>query len=534
MTKRLTAVASGLLLAAIACGAPAAGPTTTVTAPVSTSTLPSTTTHAPTTTAAPTTLPPATTTTGPPEPFDPLGATIPEMQQAMADGRITAVDLVDFYLARIAAYDDAGPSLDALITINPHARADAAALDEERAVSGPRGPLHGIPIVLKDNIDTIDLPTTAGSLSLAGFLPGDDAAVVQRLRAAGAIIIAKANLHEFARDITTTSSLGGQTRNPYDPTRYPGGSSGGTGAALAAEFAAAGLGTDTCGSVRIPSAFNDLFGFRPTLGFVPTDGVIPLAPSEDTVGPMARHAVDLAILLDVIAGTSPTFADAAASASLDGVRIGVLEPLFEGADPGVAATVRAGLAEMEAAGATLVEIRFPNFDDLRGNATVLFLREFRDAFDAYLDAHPDAPVHSLRDVVDSGLYHPSLDARLRAHLTASTSDAEYLGAFDRRTAVLDAILGILAGDDLDALAYPAIADPPAPIGQTQHGSRCGTASVGGLPAIVVPAGFDGDLPVGLELMGRPLSEATLVAIAAAYDAATDHEALPGTTPPLGE
>jgi amidase len=526
MTKRLAALASAALLAAAACGSPAAAPTTTTVPAPTTSTVAPTTTAPPatTTTAAP------TTTTEPPEPFDPLGATIPEMQQAMADGRITSLGLVDFYLARIAAYDRAGPALNALIMVNPHARADAAALDGERADSGPRGPLHGIPIVLKDNIDTVDLPTTAGSRSLAGFLPGDDAVVVQRLRAAGAVIIAKANLHEFARDITTISSLGGQTRNPYDPGRYPGGSSGGTGAALAAEFAAAGLGTDTCGSVRIPSAFNDLFGLRPTLGFVPTEGVIPLAPSEDTVGPMARHAVDLAILLDVMAGTSPTFADAAAGASLDGVRIGVLEPLFEGADPGVAATVRAALAEMEAAGATLVEVSHPGFDELRGTATALFLREFRDALDAYLDAHPGAPVHSLAEVVASGRYHPSLDARLRAHLTASTTDADYLSAFDRRAVVLDVILGILGDDDLDALAYPAIAEPPAPIGQTQHGSRCATASVAGLPAIVVPAGFDGGLPVGLELMGRPLSETTLVAIAAAYDAATDHVILPATTP----
>ncbi len=531
MTKRLAALAAALLAAA-ACGSPAASTTTTTAA--TTTTVSTTTTVPPTTTT--TTVPSTTTTTTtvPPEPFDPLGATIPEMQQAMADGRITSVGLVDFYLARIAAYDDAGPALNALITINPRAREEAAALDAERAASGPRGPLHGIPIVLKDNIDTADLPTTAGSLSLEGFVPGDDAVVVQRLRDAGAVILAKTNLHEFARDITTISSLGGQTRNPYDPTRYPGGSSGGTGASVAAEFAAAGLGTDTCGSVRVPSAFNDLFGLRPTLGFIPTDGVIPLAPSEDTVGPMARSAIDLAVLLDVIAGTGTSFAYDTAGASLEGVRIGVLEPLFSGADPGVAATVRSALDEMEAAGATLVEIQYPRFDDLRGTASALFLREFRDAFDAYLDAHPDAPVHSLRDVVQSGLYHPSLDARLRAHLTASTTDATYLSAFDRRAAVLTAILGILGDDDLDALAYPAIADPPATIGQTQHGSRCGTASVGGLPAIVVPAGFDDGLPVGLELMGRPLSEATLVAIAAAYDAATDHVSLPATTPPVGD
>ena len=228
----------------------------------------------------------------------------------MDEGRLTSVALVQFYLARIAEYDD---EINAMISINPDAIRDAAILDLERAAGTIHGPLHGIPIVLKDNIGTADMPTTAGSLSLDGFIPVADATQVARLREAGAIILGKTNLHEFARDITTVSSLGGQTHNPYDLTRNPGGSSGGTGAALAAEFASAGLGTDTCGSIRIPSAHNHLYGLRPTVGLTPTDGVIPLSFTEDTVGPLARTVIDLAIVLDVTADSGTMYTDAAAA-----------------------------------------------------------------------------------------------------------------------------------------------------------------------------------------------------------------------------
>lgn len=206
--------------------------------------------------------------------YDVFEATILELQDDMAAGRVTAVELVDAYLARIAAYDQRGPMLNAIIRLNPNARAEAALLDQERATHGPRGLLHGIPIILKDNFDTFDMPTSGGSIALAGLVPPDDAFQVRRLRDAGAIILGKANMHELAFGITTLSSLGGQTRNPYDPSRYPGGSSGGTGAAIAASFAAIGWGSDTGGSIRIPSSHNNLFGLRLTKGLSSSDGII--------------------------------------------------------------------------------------------------------------------------------------------------------------------------------------------------------------------------------------------------------------------
>lgn len=479
-------------------------------------------------------------------PFDPLGASILEIQEAMDAGRITALGLVDFYLARIAAYDDRGPMLNALITINPQARSEAAALDSERAARGPRGPLHGIPIVLKDNMGTHDLPTTAGSVSLEGFIPLEDAFQVARLRAAGAIIIAKTNLHEFARDITTVSSLGGQTRNPYDPSRNPGGSSGGTGAAVAAEFAAVGMGTDTCGSIRIPSAHNNLYGVRPTIGLSSRGGVIPLSFTEDTAGPLARHVSDLAIILDATVGVDPddpttvpvdaSYLEAVDPDGLEGMRIGVVDSLFGGAHPQVDARVRAALAEMEAHGAQVVRVTIPNLDGLRGSAASIFLREFRFALDGYFADHPNAPVASLAEIVAGGDYHPAVGGALQRALAVSTLDtADYRDALRRRDVVRDTIVAFMDDNDLDALAYPTIRQPAAPIGADQSGSNCGTASVGGLPAIVLPAGFtSGGLPVGLELMGRPFSETTLIAIASGYEAHTDHRMLPPTTPAIEE
>jgi amidase len=476
-------------------------------------------------------------------PFNPVRATIPEMQAALEEGRITSVWLVDFYLRRIEAYDDQGPRLNTILTLNPDARLQAAALDAEREASGPRGPLHGIPIVLKDNMNTFDLPTTAGSISLEGFVPADDAFQVARLREAGAIILAKTNLHEFARNITTISSLGGQTRNPYDPSRNPGGSSGGTGAAVAADFAAVGMGTDTCGSIRIPSAHNHLYGLRPTIGLSSRSGIIPLSFTEDTAGPLARHVIDLAIVLDATVGIDPddpttvaveaSYADAVDPAGLEGVRIGVLDVLFQGSHGGVNLATRAALDEMAANGAVVIPVVIPNLNGLRSNAASIFLREFRFALDAYFDDNPNAPVGSLAEIVEKGLYHPAIRQPLLNALGVSTLDtAEYRGALSRRALVRDTIVAFMDANDLDALAYPTIRQPAAPIGSTQSGSNCGTASVGGLPAIVVPAGFTGGLPVGLELMGRPFSEETLIAIAAGYEAHAAPRRLPGSTPRL--
>ena len=226
--------------------------------------------------------------------FEVLEASIPQLQSAMKDGKVTSLQLVDAYLARIAAYDAQGPELNAMIRLNPRARAVAAQLDQERRAGKVRGPLHGIPIVLKDNYDTADLPTSGGLLAFASLQPREDAFVVGRQRDARAGIKGQTNQHELARGLTTVSSLGGQTRNPYDPQRNPGGSSGGTGAAVAASFAAVGWGSDTCGSIRIPCAYNNLVGLRPTQGLVSRNGIMPLSHTQDIGGPLARTVTDLA------------------------------------------------------------------------------------------------------------------------------------------------------------------------------------------------------------------------------------------------
>jgi amidase len=312
--------------------------------------------------------------------------------------------------------------------------------------------------------------------------------------------------------------------------------------AVTVNFAAAGLGTDTCGSIRIPAAHTNLYGLRPTIGTSSRTGVMPLAPTEDTVGPLARSVIDLAIVLDVTAGHDPadpttldpagSFATAVDADGLDGRRIGVLDVLFQGADPEVSAAVRSALDEIAGHGAEVVSIPFPGFDALRGNAASVLLREFRFAFDDYLAEYPHAPVGSLAELVAMDLHHPAVDEQLRRAVAVTILDtAEYRDALSRRAVVREGVVGFMDAHGLDALAYPTIRQPPAPIGSTQTGNNCGTASVGGLPAITMPAGFtSAGLPVGLELMGRPFSEATLIAIASGYEANTDHRRLPGLTP----
>jgi amidase len=245
--------------------------------------------------------------------FEIMEATIPRLQAALATGIITSRDLVAMYLARIEAYDQKGPLLNAISAINAKAMSEAEALDAERRAGTVRGPLHGIPIVVKDNYETTGMQTADGSLSLAGWIPSDDAHLVKKLRSAGAIIIAKTNMHEFAYGITTVGSLFGSTRNPYALDRNPGGSSGGTGAAVAANFAAIGMGSDTCGSIRIPAFHNSLVGIRGTQGLASRIGIIPLSSTQDIGGPIARSVTDVAIVLDAIVGYDAADPQTAAS-----------------------------------------------------------------------------------------------------------------------------------------------------------------------------------------------------------------------------
>ena len=238
-------------------------------------------------------------------PFTVFEKSINEIQEALEKGDVSSVELVDQYLARVAAYDKKGPHLNSIVRVNENARAQAAVLDEERKNSGARSMLHGIPILIKDNYNTSDIPTTGASVALANFVPNQNSTQVVKLLDAGAILIAKTNLHEFAYGITSVSSLVGQTKNPYDYRRVPGGSSGGTGAAVAASFGAAGMGSDTCGSIRIPSAYNNLYGLRPSKGLSSIFGIMPLSHTQDTGGPLARSLEDLAILLDLTVGYDP-------------------------------------------------------------------------------------------------------------------------------------------------------------------------------------------------------------------------------------
>jgi amidase len=299
--------------------------------------------------------------------------TIADVNAAFANSSLTSERPVQLFLARIQAYDRQGPTLRSIIIVNPKALETAREMDAERKAKGPRSPLHGIPIILKDNIDTADMPTTGGSIMLEGSIPPDDAFVVQRLRAAGAVILAKANLSEFASG-AGHSSLGGQILNPHDLTRIPSGSSGGTGASIAAAFAMAGLGTDTGGSVRGPSTMNGIAGLKTTMGLVSRDGVIPLALSFDTVGPMARHVYDVAALLSAMTGVDPADASTKASSghvdsdytrgmradAIKGARLGVLRDFF-GQDDDVDWVMDASLEVLKKQGATLVDVRLPRW-----------------------------------------------------------------------------------------------------------------------------------------------------------------------------
>lgn len=475
-------------------------------------------------------------------------ATIRQLQEAMTSGRTTSAEITAAYLARIEAYDRRGPKLNAMLRLNPNALSEAEESDRERATGAIRGPLHGIPIVLKDNYDTFDMPTSAGTLALAGLVPPDDAFQVRKLREAGAVIIGKTNMHELASGITTIASLGGQTLNPYDPTRNPGGSSGGTGAAVAASFAAIGWGSDTCGSIRIPSAHNNLVGLRPTKGLSSIDGIIPLSHTQDVGGPLARSIEDLAIALDATIGADP--ADPATRAldgrdlprfvaslnedALNGARIGIFEPLF-GDDPEDAAVgeiVRGALRQMEAAGATVVSLAMPDFQALIAGSSLIG-HEFKWDLMDYLAGVPDAPAGSLEELIDLGLIHDAVIGTMRRwDAPEERNSDDYRAALTARDSLYDSILTEMNARSLDAVVYPTIRRVAARIGDPQRGSACQLSAHTGLPALAIPAGWTDELPVGMELVGRPFDDARLVSFGYAFEQANDLRRPPPTAPPL--
>ncbi len=480
--------------------------------------------------------------------FDVFEKSIEQLQEAMISGGVTSRQITEQYLARIAAFDQQGPSLNSIIAINERALDQADALDRERAETGGRGPLHGVPVVVKDNYDMVSLPTTGGSIALANWYPPDDAFQVAKLKEAGAVIIAKTNMHELAYGIETISSLGGQTRNPYDPSRNPGGSSGGTGAAVAASFAASGMGSDTCGSIRIPSAHHALVGLRATRGLSSRDGIIPLSLTQDMGGPLTRSVRDLAIMLDATVGVDPadsttelgrrhipaTYAEFLQADALKGSRIGTLEFLLgtEPADRPVRNVIESALAEMEKAGAKIVEIELPDLPDLLSSSAVPD-SEFRVHLAEYLE-ESEASVKSLSEILDAGLFHEALEGRFRRRAQSpGLDDPGYLKAIEVREVVRNLVLKTMETERLDAIAYPTIRRTAALVGTPQQGSNCKVAAVSGLPAIVVPAGYAGDgMPVGLELLGPAWGEGDLIRPAYSYEQGTHHRHPPRSTPSL--
>lgn len=446
--------------------------------------------------------------------LDPVfGLSIGALQAAMAAGRLSAVDLVRAYLARIAAYDQHGPVLNAVLALNPRAQDEAQVSDAQRRHGAPLGPLHGIPILVKDNIDAVGMPATAGSRALAQRRPAHDADVVRRLRDAGAIVLGKTTMHELACGITNVSSLSGRTRNAYDAARVPGGSSGGSAVAVAASFAAAAIGSDTSGSIRIPAAFNQVLGLRPTAGRYSTTGVVPLSPTLDTVGPMARCADDLALLWSVMAGpdsATPTTPRACAD-----WRIGTLDALF-GVDPGereVSAHARTVLARWQTEGVRIQPVTLAA-DDARLMAANVTGYEFRDALAACLhDA--GLPVRSLADILDGAYPHPEVMNLLREREALRDADGSARQAVLGRAAAIRAeVLAALVAGSLDMLAYPSVRGAPVLLGEPQRGGNGLLAAVTGLPALSLPIGFtESGIPVGLELLGPAGSEPMLLGAA---------------------
>jgi len=481
-------------------------------------------------------------------------ATIADINLAIDSGALTSQQLVQLYLNRIAAYDKQGPTLNSLITINPNALQEAALLDQQRNSIVNRSPLYGIPVIVKDNFNTVDLPTTAGVLAFNGFTPAEDAFQVQKLREAGAIILGKANLSEFAfSGSTSISSLGGTTVNPYDPLRSPAGSSGGTGASIAASFATVGLGTDTGGSIRNPSAFNSLVGLRPTIGLSSRSGIVPLALSQDTAGPLTRSVLDAALTLDATVGFDPrdpitaggigkipnSYTDFLRVDGLQGARIGVVRDLFgSSADPEFAqvnAVIDQAIATLQASGATVVDsVTIPGLADILASPTLSGF-EFRYDLEDYLASEPNAPYKTLQAIIDSGLYLPSNQATLIARNAVpplETNETYQNIIQNRPRQTQERLLTALTG--LDALLYPTSQAPPRLNTEAQRiGSNNRLSAFSGFPAITLPAGYTASgLPVGMELLGRAYDEPTLLQLAYAFEQNSQGRRSPSFVPDL--
>jgi len=494
-----------------------------------------------------------------PAPFRLEETTIAAVHAAIKAKTLTCHSLVQRYLDRIAAYDKQGPAINALVTLNPGALVVADSLDKRFAREGLIGPLHCIPMIVKDNFETRDLQTTAGSLALKGWIPNQDATMVARVRAAGAIVLAKSNLAEWAFTPyeTVSSILPGYTKNPYALDRVTAGSSGGTAAAVASNEGEVGLGTDTGNSIRGPSAHNALVGIRSTMGLTSRAGVVPLSNGADIAGPMARTVADAVAVFNVVAGEDPQdpvtahagehrAADYNAfvtTGGLKGARIGVLRQAYErpGLDSDVVAVFDRAVAAIKYQGATIIDPA--GIDSLAAvtRAGGGPCTPFKYDLERYLAARaPNAPVHTIREVLRSGNYHPSVQLRLQASDTVSVPPEDSPGC-KAREAMRDrfraAVLRMMDSLRLDALIYPTWSNPPRLIGDlnTPAGDNSQLfAPTTGFPAITVPMGYtrNNSLPAGVTFFGRPWSEGTLITLAYGYEQATHHRRAPASTPPL--
>jgi amidase len=474
--------------------------------------------------------------------FEVSGTTIAGTQAAIRDGRTTCRAIVESYLARIRAYDQTpidGFRLNAIVTINPHALDEADACDRNFAATHTLPPLGGIAVLIKDNYDTQGLQTTGGSLAMKDFVPAKDSTMVAHLRAAGAIILAKTNMAEWAfSPYLTASSINGITRNPYDLTRVPAGSSGGTAAAVAANLGESGLGTDTGNSIRGPSSHNDLVGIRPTIGLTSRAGIIPLFANNDVGGPMARTVADAAALLTVVAGPDPadpiTQLDATRplldyTKSLDrhglrGARIGVFRQYVDTptTDPEIKAVTNQALLALQQEGAVLVDpFILPGYKALLKN---LWCGDFAADLNAYLAQHPNAPYHDLASIVASGLYLPYTGDEIRGAIAPPKADDRRSPCPDvyhdaPKIAFRNALLAAMAKDRLDAIVYPTWSNAPRKVNDMKSPAGDNSQVLSpqtGFPAITVPMGFShGTLPAGITFLGRAFSEATLIGYA--YD-----------------
>lgn len=473
---------------------------------------------------------------------------ITEIQARMAAGELSAYSLVEGFLQRIEAIDRSGPTLNSIIELNPDALSEALRLDEERAAGRIRGPMHGVPVLLKDNIDAAGMVNSAGSLALASHRPAEDAFVVARLREAGAIILGKANLSEWAnfrstRSTSGWSSRGGQTRNPYLLDRNPCGSSSGSATAVAANLVTVAVGTETDGSIMCPAAVTGLVGIKPTLGLVSRQGIIPIAISQDTAGPMARTVADAAALLGAMAGADPRDPEATVAEphirndytvhlradGLAGARIGVVRETF-GFHPGVDAVLEAALETLQAAGAELVDpVEIATHEQYREAEYAVLLHEFREGLNGYL-VESGAPIASLAELIAFNRAHaeavmPWFEQEileLAESVGSAESRADYLEALDtaKRLARVEGLEAALAAHGLDALLTAAVgpAWPTDPInGDHFLGAGYSLAAVAGTPSLTVPAGTVNGLPIGIVFMGPAWSEGRLIELAHAFE-----------------